>query len=664
MVARLGRGLVLPLLPVLALGWVLTWQVREIATTRAVDDAAGSAELFSRLVIQPQLSQSQLRSGVSTADYARLDASLRASLLGGRVVRFKVWNTDGRVIYSDASDLVGRVFPADEGLESALAGRLHSEVTDASEVENVDERGHGRLLEVYVPLTFGSGHIDGAFELYLPYEPVAAAISHDTHRLYLLILAGLAVLFVALLRIARDGVRLRRHATRNEYLAQHDPLTGLANRALFRERVDAVMRSGEQCAVLFVDLDDFKTVNDSLGHAAGDGLLAEVGLRLQRCIRAGDLVARLGGDEFAVLVDNPATARTVAERIGSALSEPVRVGDQLVAAPASVGIAVAAGERDTDVLLRSADIAMYSAKSSGKGCFQTFQPEMFAQLMWRQELEAGLKAAIEDDQLRLEYQPIRRLDDDQLVAVEALVRWQHPTHGLLGPQEFLPLAESTGLIADLDRWVLATACAQGHAWMSRHGQVLDLHVNVSPQELFAADYVDAVRDILASTGLPADRLVIEVTESQSRGDDARLVAALERLRELGIRIAIDDFGTGQSTLSRLGDFPVDVLKIDRSFVAGIGRDDAASSLTRAVISMGSSLGMAVIAEGIETAEQSSQLRLLGCSEGQGYGLGRPTRPEAIEAELSRRPSRASSRSPRSWTSSRVPRDELAGCRRG
>jgi EAL domain-containing protein (putative c-di-GMP-specific phosphodiesterase class I) len=262
---------------------------------------------------------------------------------------------------------------------------------------------------------------------------------------------------------------------------------------------------------------------------------------------------------------------------------------------------------------------------------------MLSALMQRVELETGLQVAIDNDELRVHYQPIRRLDAGDIVAVEALVRWQHPTLGELAPQEFLPIAESSGLIVALDRWVLHEACTTVAAWSGSRGLDIDLHVNVCPQDLLADDYVDTVQDTLARTGLAAAHLVLEITESQASGGNSRYVQALQRLRQLGVRIAIDDFGTGQSTLSRLGEFPVDMLKIDRSFVAAVGTDQGAMSITRAIISMADSLGIALVAEGVETDAQRLELQLEGCAAAQGFLLGRPSPAEVIEAQLAVRP---------------------------
>jgi diguanylate cyclase (GGDEF)-like protein len=635
---RLWRQLlartVLPLLPVVILAVVLAMQVSDIARTRAIEDASGSADLIARLGIQPLLPPAALTRGLSPAAYDTLDRSLRTTLLGRRVVRLKVWNSEDRVVYSDDRSLVGRKFPADDGLEAALAGRVHTEITSAAKAENVAERGQGTLLEVYVPLHSGVGHVDGAFEMYLPYKPLQNAIASDTHRLYLLLLAGLGFLYLALLRVAGDGLKLRRHAARTEYLSEHDPLTGLANRALFREQTALHVKTGQPCAVLFVDLDDFKTVNDTLGHAAGDALLVEVGGRLRAAVRASDLVARLGGDEFAVLLDDPATATTVASRIVAAMVEPLAIGRDVVPLSASVGIASTDVVADTDALLRSADIAMYSAKSAGKSGYQVFMPDMLTSLLNRMELEKALRLAIDGDELLVHYQPIHDLDSDRIIALEALVRWQHPTRGLLLPGEFLEIAESTGLILAIGDWVLRDACAQVARWTTATVEVpLQLHVNVSPLQLRQPDFAATVRHVLHDSGLGAAQLVLEVTESQVCNESAVSIAALAELRRQGVRVAIDDFGTGQSSLSRLSEFPIDVLKIDRSFVGRLGHDPAATSVTHAIIMLAMSLGAAVIAEGVEEESQRTQLQKLGCSRGQGFGLSRPASAEVVELLL-------------------------------
>ena len=414
--------------------------------------------------------------------------------------------------------------------------------------------------------------------------------------------------------------------------AYHDPLTSLANRVLFAEKVKQAIAAGNsEVAVLFIDLDDFKTVNDSLGHSAGDELLVAVALRLRGCLRPEDLVARLGGDEFAVMVQDgdAETAGTgVARRIMDAFTHPVVVGPDSVAVHASVGIAT--NHRRTvaaEDLIRDADVAMYKAKTSGKGSWEMFNVSMGTEVLERHGLKEELRLAIERDELTLYFQPIVSLDTGRLVATEALVRWEHPRRGLVGPSEFVPLAEETGLILSLGQYVLEEACR--HAWRWKPDAEADdghqpaVHVNLSAVELRDPTLVDRVRHTLDTTGVDPRRLVFEVTETLLLEDSERVTATLSQLRELGVRFALDDFGTGYSSLSYLHTLPLDILKIAKSFVDGLGRGGREASFVRMIIELARTLGLSVIAEGIETAEQASALAALECEYGQGFHLGRP-----------------------------------------
>jgi diguanylate cyclase (GGDEF)-like protein len=414
--------------------------------------------------------------------------------------------------------------------------------------------------------------------------------------------------------------------------AYHDPLTSLANRVLFAEKVkQAIAGGGGEVAVLFIDLDDFKTVNDSLGHSAGDELLVAVALRLRGCLRPEDLVARLGGDEFAVMVQDgdAETAGTgVARRIMDAFTNPVVVGPDSVAVHASVGIAtnhrrmVAAED-----LIRDADVAMYKAKTSGKGSFEMFNVSMGTEVLERHGLKEELRLAIERDELTLYFQPIVSLETGRLVATEALVRWEHPRRGLVGPSEFVPLAEETGLILSLGQYVLEEACRHAHRWKpdpdADDGNQPAVHVNLSAVELRDPTLVERVRHTLGSAGVDPRRLVFEVTETLLLEDSERVTATLSQLRELGVRFALDDFGTGYSSLSYLHTLPLDILKIAKSFVDGLGRGGREASFVRMIIELARTLGLSVIAEGIETAEQAGALAALECEYGQGFHLGRP-----------------------------------------
>ena len=415
--------------------------------------------------------------------------------------------------------------------------------------------------------------------------------------------------------------------------AFHDPVTGLANRALFAERVrHAVSRARRESAglaVLFLDLDDFKTVNDSLGHAAGDAVLLEVAKRIDACVRVSDTAARFGGDEFAVLLEevaSPQDAADTAERILESLAVPLSLEGKEIFIGSSLGITVGGGEAiaDADELIRNADAAMYIAKRDGKGGYRIFEPAMHEGVLERLELRADLQRAMAGGQLELHYQPVVRLADGRVTGVEALLRWRHPERGLVGPDLFIPLAEEMGLIVPIGRWVLREACRQ-----ARHMQTLlpadpplTMAVNLSVKQLQQSDIVADVTDALAESGLAASCLTLEITETVMMTDTETSLQRLHDLKDLGVRLAMDDFGTGYSSLSYLSQLPVDVIKMDRSFLSA-GASPQASALASAVVGLGETLQLEVVAEGIEYQQQWTGLRELGCDLGQGFLFSRP-----------------------------------------
>jgi diguanylate cyclase (GGDEF)-like protein len=425
--------------------------------------------------------------------------------------------------------------------------------------------------------------------------------------------------------------------------AFHDSLTGLPNRALFMDRLDHALlharRHGETIAVLFLDLDRFKVVNDSLGHLVGDHLLSAVATRIQACVRDEDTVARLGGDEFTVLLENVAEgdeAVRVAGRIASALGDAFRLGGLEVFVTASVGIALNTPNHDDGTaLLRDADVAMYRAKPGGRSRYEIFDPSMNVAALERLALESDLHHAVGPGgcaEFQVHYQPLVELASGRVAGLEALVRWRHPRRGLLAPGAFVALAEETGLIVPLGRWVLREACRQARAWQGvAGGHRLLMNVNLSARQLQDPDLATEVARTLAETGLAPNCLELEITESVLMSDAESSGRALAALQGLGVRLAIDDFGTGYSSLAYLKHLPVDTLKIDRSFVAGVARDPADAAIVGAVVTLARALGLAVTAEGVETAAELAHLQGLGCDRGQGYYFARPLPPEAATA---------------------------------
>jgi diguanylate cyclase (GGDEF)-like protein len=427
------------------------------------------------------------------------------------------------------------------------------------------------------------------------------------------------------------------------YQAYHDPLTDLPNRSLFAEHVDRRLRErsedGMLPVVLFLDLDDFKIVNDTMGHAAGDELLMGVAERIRDCIRDGDLAARLGGDEFAILIDDqPSLAHSamVAKRLIDILGASFPILGEEVVVGASIGIAMARGEdQSADELLRNADVAMYTAKAGGKRRFAVFEPTMHAAIIARHELSAELSRGISRDELVVHHQPIVDLATGRAMGVEALVRWRHPVRGLVPPDEFIGLAEETGSILAIGRRVMTDAQREVAALNERiaPGRRLSLSVNVSPVQLQQADFLDEVEAVLLDTGFEPERLILEITETAMFRDAQATIRKLQTLRARGVRIALDDFGTGYSSLSYLRRFPVDILKIAKDFVGPADRDSEEWAFAGAIIALGRTLGLRIIAEGIEDQGQLERLRGLGCEFGQGYLFARPGPIEGLAAVL-------------------------------
>jgi diguanylate cyclase (GGDEF)-like protein len=410
------------------------------------------------------------------------------------------------------------------------------------------------------------------------------------------------------------------------YMARHDALTRLPNRVMFQERLEQAIEladRGKGYAVLCLDLDHFKLVNDTLGHPVGDGLLRSAAERLQACVRQVDTVARLGGDEFAIIqvtMERPEDAAVLATRILTAFGNPFDVEGHHIMVGTSIGVAVAPADgTSSEKLLKNADIALYLAKAEGRGTVRFFEPEMDARIQSRRRLELDLRAAIAGRQFEVYYQPLVNLTADRVSGFEALLRWHHPIRGLVSPGEFIPLAEETGMIVAIGEWVLKAACLEAANWSAD----IKLAINLSPVQFKKGDLVAAVQAALDASGLSPDRLELEITESVLLQNTEKTLAVLHQLRAAGIAVALDDFGTGYSSLSYLRSFPFDKIKIDQSFVRDLTMNNEAMSIVRAVTGLGHSLCMKTTAEGVETMEQLDQLRQEGCTEVQGYIFSRP-----------------------------------------
>jgi diguanylate cyclase (GGDEF)-like protein len=487
-------------------------------------------------------------------------------------------------------------------------------------------------------------------EIYLPYGPVAAAVASDVRTMILTLVACLTVFYAALIRfVARADRRLRRQtaelqdsADRNRHQATHDALTGLPNRVLLRDRIEQALagatRTSAEVAVLLIDLDRFKEINDTLGHTYGDELLRQIGPRLESVLRDGDTVARLGGDEFAVLlpvVEGADEARAVAERLRESLHRRFEVQGVALDLEASVGIALSPWHgTDVEELLRNADIAMYVAKEVKAGAV-LFCPDEHVTGRTRLTVLGDLRTALDSgDELFLHYQPKVTLDGERVEGLEALLRWQHPERGMIPPSDFIPVAEGTGIIIRLTERVLGMALGTMRGWLDQQLAV-PVAVNLSARCLLDASLPDLVARLLDEHRVPASLLRLEVTESAVMSDAARCMDVLQRLHELGVRLSIDDFGTGYSSMVHLRRLPVDELKIDRSFVLGMTTMAADAVLVRTAIDLGHNLGLTVVAEGVEALEHADALRDLGCDVAQGYHYARPMGVADMTALLQR-----------------------------
>jgi len=439
---------------------------------------------------------------------------------------------------------------------------------------------------------------------------------------------------------ARSMLLVDERTDQLRFQALHDSLTGLPNRALIMDRIDQLLarnrRNGTTGAALYVDIDDFKNVNDSLGHEAGDQLLVAVAARMASTLRGADTIGRMGGDEFVVLIDGglPSVApELVAQRLLDVMGQPFELHESSMPLVVNASIGIALGDRlSGGELLRDADIALYQAKAGGKNRYDVFHPEMHSELGRRIGLEFDLRSALADEQFRLVYQPIYNLDDLSIVGVEALLRWESPTEGLIQPDEFIPILEQTGQIREVGSWVLHQACRQMATWHAR-GDTLDVSVNVSGRQLDDDSIVGHIRDALRVSGLDATSLIIEVTETALMRDANSAVGRLQAIKDIGVRIAVDDFGTGYSSLGYLRQFPVDCIKIDKSFTSAIGSSPESKALVRTFVQLGKDLGLKTLAEGVETPEEMDVLRADQVNEVQGFLFARPLEPEILESRF-------------------------------
>jgi diguanylate cyclase (GGDEF)-like protein len=630
----LGRFSLMSLVVIAALGLAIGITLKQQIEARALTRAVQVAEVIAEVGIQSRLAPEDMVGGLSDERLDQLDGVLQSRFSRGHLVeRVKVFNRRGAIIYADDRSIIGDAEPPRGGILAALQGSTQAQLDHGT-----DDNGQGgRTLEVYTPLQLeGRAKPHGVLEVYVPYAPVAAEIRTDVLTLYLLLGVGLAVLFVALFRIVSSASRLLRHQ------ALHDGLTDLPNRTFLykrlRKAIATVQRGGPTAALLLIDLDRFKEVNDTLGHDHGDELLVEVAVRLRSAVRRHDTLARLGGDEFAVLLRDLPDRGSVAElagRLQDALRRPFALRGVAVELEASIGAALCP-DHGTDVhtLVQRADVAMYEAKRGQSG-ISIYSAERDPYSADRLSLLAELRRALMGDELLLHYQPKVAVDGGRVMGVEALVRWEHPQRGLLGPGDFVPLAERTGAIADLTRWVLDAALSQCAEWRAA-GIDLPVAINIAAANIVDVTLPDVVASALERHGVPGNRLECEISEDTVMADPVRAMDVLSRLRSMGVRLSLDDFGTGHSSLAYLKRLPLDEVKIDRSFVLGMTEDENDAVIVRSTIDLARNLGLDVVAEGVENAEILRGLGALHCDVAQGFHLSRPLPAPELVRWLDRR----------------------------
>jgi diguanylate cyclase (GGDEF)-like protein len=619
-----GFGLV-PTVALLAAGFIvaLSFVVLHRLVTEDREGAIAEAAREARLVATEVLGPHLARPGGHVRMKAALDGYLADS--PSHVDGLEILDPSGRVLYSHGRTPPG---PRPGHLRAAVRGRT---------VHTVSAGPRGQTLHVLVPLD-GNGRTTRLVRFVMAYDSVMSRSTTQATTLYLLLgdlVLVLGTVLALLLCFYRMAQTLREQSARNVHQALHDELTGLPNRALFRDRTEQAIarahRDGRRAAVMIMDLDRFKEVNDTLGHHHGDLLLQEIGKRLRTLLREVDTIARFGGDEFAILledVDRVESALEVANKIRGAVGRSLVLGGFELSVDASIGIAFYPSHaRDFNKLLQRADVAMYTAKARATGC-EVYAEDRDHHSPDRLALAHSLKSAIESNELALHYQPKVDMQTGAADSVEALVRWQHPALGLVSPSEFITLAENAGLMGALTTWVLNAALRQLRAW-SDQGLDTTVAVNISVRNLADEGLPEVISSLLQRYRVQASSLELEITESAVMADPARSIEILERLRALGCRITIDDFGTGHSSLAYLQRLPVTGLKIDRSFVANMLASTSDFMIVRSTIDLGRNLGLEVVAEGVEDAETWTALRELGCRYAQGYWSGRSTPPEQI-----------------------------------
>ncbi len=609
--------------PVILLGVALAYSYGNEARQSGVAEGRSEALVVAQTAVEPVLDGRPLGEGLSPDEMAAMNLLVKRAVRDHDILRLRLQDVTGHVVYSD--DGSGFSKTADDEAVDAAHGEVTADLTHL----NADSDDAGlplgpKAVEVYLPLTAGSPqHVVGVFEVYLPYAPIAADVDAGLRTLYRDLAVSLGALYIVLFLISVSmSRRLRQQVRENKFLAEHDALTELPNRSLFHQRArDAVVnavRGDGRAAIAIVDLDRFKEVNDTLGHDSGDQLLTLLAQRLADHMRPQDAVARLGGDEFGVILSEVGDAEEVLRRLRDIIEHEVEVSGLPLSVESSIGYVIAPDDGiDVDQLLQHAEVAMYVAKAQHVGVarYDVHHDHYDAANLG---LISDLRRAIDAGELVVHYQPKATLEDGRVEAVEALVRWQHPTLGLLYPDRFIPLCEQTDLIDRLTTWVMRTALTD----FRDLGDVA-VSVNVSARTLGRGGFAEQVIAVLEELEVPSRRLIVEITETALLTDPPRAAAVLAQLDAVGVRVSLDDFGIGQTSLGYLSSLPVHELKIDKSFVTDMLGNTAHAAIVRSIVDLGHNLNLRVVAEGVETDGVFATLRDAGCDLAQGYLLARP-----------------------------------------
>ncbi|HSD97015.1 MAG TPA: EAL domain-containing protein [Sulfuricaulis sp.] len=589
---------------------------------------------------------------IRQAEISRLREDVLQKINGLRVVKIKIYNLDGLTVYSTEPAQIGEDKSHNSGFLKAKAGHTESDLVFRDHFSATEEIIVNRnLLSSYIPIR-KTPHdpVEGVFEIYSDVTPLVAEIERTEYTVLGGVSVLLLLLYLFLLMIVRRADRVikaheneerKAQAEQIHYMAYHDPLTGLANRALFKDRfqhaVAVAARTRSPLGIMFIDIDRFKVINDSLGHEGGDAVLIEAAKRIRACLRASDTACRIGGDEFTVILENLPTnddAAQAATRLIQKFAEPLKIGDREIIVTASIGISIFPGAtHDVQRLLKDANAAMHEAKESGRNRHVFYTQEMDARAQESLEYEMGLRKALQNGEFLIYYQPRVNTATGKVVGAEALLRWQHPSRGIIAPDNFIPLLEDTGLVIPVGEWVLLQACRQCQDWHAAGNSALSVSVNLSMKQFRSGSLLASVRRALEESGLPPRFLELELTETVLVDDAEQALDLMRELKDIGVSISIDDFGTGYSSLNYLRRFPIDLLKIDSSFIRDVVHNRGDAAITTTIAVMAKSLHLGILAEGVETREQARFLKTIGCHDMQGNLFGPAIPAEDFGAQL-------------------------------